>query len=275
LTSANSEIASRDPEGIVPPRINRVQLALEAYCDCAKDGLDKRWKAVELEIYDPEKYEVIFGLLSRQATLSIQLADNFSIWNGHIAPLILRCMIDAHINLKWILDDLENRTRLYVLHGLGQEKLNIENLKERVKEGNEEHKMVSAREDWLERERAGYLTDVNLGSWSGKNVRDMANECGCEDLYKFGYTGFSGGVHNIWPHIAIYNLETCRNPLHKNHRVPKIYDIEPDFDYPYRSSKYLAKSYRAVDEALGLKVNTFDPEDFFINTMNGLNSDKP
>lgn len=256
-----------------PVRINRTALALEAYCDCVKEGLSKRWEATELEIYDPEKYEVVFGLLSRQATLSIQLAENPGIWTGHIAPLILRSMIDAHISLKWILGDVGTRSRQYVLYGLGQEKLNVENLKERVKEGDSEYAMVMAREDWLERERAGYLTDVNLGSWSGKNVRDMANECGCEDLYKFGYNGFSGGVHNIWPHIAIYNLKVCRNPLHKKHRVPEIHDIEPEIDYVYRSSKYVAKSYKAADEALGLNVNAFDVEDFFIDVMNNLSPD--
>lgn len=52
----------------------------------------------------PEQ-EVVFGLLARQATLAIGLLRSPQSWNGDMAPVILRTMIDLHLTLAWILQD--------------------------------------------------------------------------------------------------------------------------------------------------------------------------
>ena len=86
----------------------------------------ERWDQVEIDLYRSETFEVIGGLLSRQATLLIEMASSPSIWNGNIAPLILRSMTDLHITLAWILNEPDETARKYLLYGLGQEKLLIE-----------------------------------------------------------------------------------------------------------------------------------------------------
>jgi hypothetical protein len=53
-----------------------------------------------------------------------------------IAPIILRCMADNYINFSWIAQSPEDRSRKFILHGLGLEKLNLEQRKQQVaKEG--------------------------------------------------------------------------------------------------------------------------------------------
>lgn len=233
---------------------------LNTYCSVVEKGLQERWRKLPVEIYDSETYEVIGGLIARQATLTIYLAISPSIWNGHIAPLILRSMTDAHITISWILKKPAERAKKYILYGLGQEKLHIENLKaaSNSKDAGAQ-KLIKIREEWLRSQRFDFLTEVNVGNWAETTTRQMAVESGCDGLYKFAYTPFSGPAHNMWQHISRYNLKVCNNPLHKFHKVPTIYHAPSDIDYLYRSAKYLTLSFKKLDTKFHLKIKTRMP----------------
>lgn len=239
------------------------------YCSIVESGMKERWEKWDVEIYDSETYEVIGGLLSRQASLSIYLAMSPPAWNGHIAPLILRCMTDAHINLAWILREPKERAKKYILFGLGQEKLYIEHLKANSDVDDEQiQEMIEIREGWLNSQRRDFMTEVNVGNWAGINTREMAKEADCEGLYKFAYTPFSGVAHNMWQHISVYNLKPCDNPLHKYHKVPEILEAGIDPDYVYRSAKYVDRSYEEFDNTYKLSIDTPMPHDWFVDEIN-------
>jgi len=104
------------------------------YREVVINGFDDRWQKIEQEIYNKHISETIGALLSRQATLSIEMASAPTTWNGHVAPLFLRCMVDAYITLAWILSKPEQRSKKYIEYGLGQEKLFIEFLEEALHE---------------------------------------------------------------------------------------------------------------------------------------------
>ena len=245
---------------------------VEKYIDVVREGLEERWKSIATELYEHEPHEVIGSLLARQATLTIQLASAPQIWNGHIAPLILRCMTDTHITLAWILNDPINRAKRYILYGLGQEKLYIEHLKagKASGEGSEVDQIIQVRENWLNSQRHDALTEVDVGAWSGMNTRDMAEEADCKSLYNYAYLPFSGVVHNMWQHVAIYNLKQCRNPLHKFHRVPTIAEAPFHPDFVYTSSKYVSRSFKAVDEKFALSCKAPYPVDWLFNELEKL-----
>lgn len=164
---------------------------IEGYVQNVLDGFESRWSKVDLEIYEKHVHEATGGLLSRQAVLAIELAKAPSIWNGHTAPLILRCMTDAYITFAWILDDLNARSEQYIHYGLGQEKLFVEYLEEGLVEDPDSYdaeamqKMIEDRKAWLNSQLAEW-TEVNVGSWSGLSTRKMAKEIGRELIYKFG-----------------------------------------------------------------------------------------
>jgi hypothetical protein len=103
------------------------------------------------------------------------------------------------------------------------------------------------REGWLNSQRRDFMIEVNVGSWSGHNTREMAEQAGCETLYKYAYLPFSGVAHSMWQHIAIYNLKPCANALHKRHRIPTVAHVPLDPDYVYRSAKYVTRSYELFD----------------------------
>jgi len=77
----------------------------DAYIKNAETELLERIELWKVDLAENEKYEVIVGLLARQATLAIQFATVHPIWNGHMAPLILRIMVDLYITLSWIFMD--------------------------------------------------------------------------------------------------------------------------------------------------------------------------
>ncbi|MBE2279072.1 MAG: hypothetical protein IAE91_01665 [Ignavibacteriaceae bacterium] len=210
-----------------------------------------RVKKINSEIYNNQINEVLGGLMAREVTLATQIASSPSIWNGHIAPIILRTMIDTYITLAWIFKDPKERSKQYILYGLGQYKLHIEHLKKGIKEKKDnriKENYVTAMEDWLKTQRHDFLIEVNVGSWSGISVRKMAEEANCIDFYNYAYISFSTASHSMWPHVARYNLEVCDNPLHKYHYLPINPMVPLDTHYLYLAAKYVQKTFNLFDE---------------------------
>ena len=255
--------------------MNEVMEVMQSYCNVVEQGMNERWEKLPVEIYDSETYETIGGLMARQASLTIELAMSPSTWTGHIAPLILRCMTDAHITLAWILCEPTERAKKYILYGLGQEKLQIEHLKADADKDDEQvQKMIEFKESWLNGQRRDFMTEVNVGNWAGLNTRQMAIESGCEGLYKFAYTPFSGVAHNMWYHVSIYNLKPCVNPLHKYHKVPTILKVPIEPDFVYRSAKYIDRSYEAIDQKYNLDIETMMPLKHLVEEFDKLHASK-
>ena len=97
--------------------------AVDEYIHGIRKELHTRWHSWEFDPDQTEVHEVVGALLARQVTLATQLAGSPAIWNGHVAPVLLRTMVDAYITLAWILKKPLDRSRKFILHGLGQEKL--------------------------------------------------------------------------------------------------------------------------------------------------------
>lgn len=246
---------------------------LEEYCENVEKGLEERWSKLPIENYSNEIYEVIGALLSRQSTLSIELANNPNIWNPHIAPIILRSMTDALITISWLMkDNYAEKAENFIKYGLGREKLFIEHYKSEIvdnddfKEQYEE--LIKIKEFWLNEQRYDFLTEVDISSsWAGTSTRKMAQEANCENLYKFAYEPYCSTAHNTWQHISIFNLKKCRNPLHKNHKVPVIHKLSPDISFLLNSAKYLSRSNDVIDKVFELSIDAVDPYEFVFNYL--------
>ncbi len=238
---------------------------LNELCEVAGEGVAARWDQLPIELADGEEWEVVGGLLARQATLCTQLAMAPMIWNPHIAPMIIRSMIDCFITLRWVLSDPSKNAKKYVLYGLGRHKLYLNHLRDRARDDPDLHEMLEIEEAWLNNQRGEFATTVDVGNLDAKSTRTMAIEAGCEDLYSFPFSQFSGVVHNMWHHVARFNLEVCDNPLHKYHRVPLMPLSEPDLEWVYQAAKHLTSCFEAVDEHYGLTVEVPLPLDRFFD----------
>lgn len=234
------------------------------YTQMVRAELSERWEKWQLDLVNREMYEVVGSLMARQVTLATQLASAPMIWNSHIAPMTLRAMTEVYITLAWVFCDPMDRAQKFILYGLGQEKLQIEHRKadlEALGLDPDDDPLIKTMEAWINSQRYTFLTEVNVGSWSGLDVRSMAQEANCADLYNFAYVPFSAATHSMWQHVSRYNLITCTNPLHGYHRTP----IDPpetwiDPDYLYRAAKYVEKSFKLFDAKTIIEV--FAPSAF-------------
>jgi hypothetical protein len=235
----------------------KIQEIVEAFVRRARDDFEYRRKKWPTDLRRNEVHEVVGALLARQVTLAVQLASSVSSWNGHLAPLVLRAMADVYINIAWVLRDPGDRAKKFILYGLGQAKLELEHRRadlatRKAKSGEVEYAQI--QEDWINRQRATFLTDVNVGSWSGISTRTMADEAGCIDFYNYVYTPFSACTHSTWHHVARYNLSPCNNPLHRYHSVPTTVDAPLDPHYLHLAARYLQKTFSKFDEVFGIST---------------------
>jgi hypothetical protein len=226
-----------------------------AYLAEVDNELADRLKAWPPDFAHIQVHEVIGGLLARQATLAKEIAAAPSLWNGHSAPIMLRAMADVYINLAWLLLDPPERCLKYISFGLGQAKLELKHRQAEISTRTptpEESARLGALEAWIDNQRATFLLDVDLGKWSGLSVRQMAEEADCIDFFHYVYSPFSGCAHSMWQHVAIYNLKTCGNALHRYHRLPNSPPLDPDIDYLLLAAKYWGKSLRTFDDRFQL-----------------------
>src|SRR6266852_3228365 len=157
-----------------------------------RQELRARCAAYKPDFRAPEVFNVVTALLAPQATLAIELASAPQLWNGHSAPLFLRAMTDVHITLAWVLLDPKMRARQYIDHGLGQAVLELEHRKKRLESADENSKenlqqIIRASQVWIDTQRWNFLIEINVGAWSGKTTREMAEEAGILDFYNYVY----------------------------------------------------------------------------------------
>lgn len=249
---------------------------LVEYIHLVQSIVKERWNQLPKDIYNNHTIEVIAGLMSRQATLTIRIAKNPGIWDFHIGPIILRTMIDVHINLAWILTNPNEIAKKYIDYGLGQEKLQIEHLKQgNVDEDFKEdlQLMIEAKQSWLDYQHFSFLTTVDVGSWSGLSAREMADKSDCQGLYRYVYSPYSSCVHNMWNHVGKFDLIHSENPLHKFIRLPYDPDFKPEIDILVKSAKYFSRSIELIDEKYNINSSLLDPYEFWYNELNKNNNE--
>lgn len=241
--------------------IEELHALIGAYEEYLARSFNDLWPKVPVDPSHLEAFSVVGALLSRQVILSMQLARSPGSWNGHAAPLFLRAQTDLHITFAWILGDIPDRARKYVLHGLGEEKLIVEQYKKELEEnpdlpGKEMmQELIEVKTQWINSQRHNWLVEVNLGHWAHLDTRTMAIEADCESLYKFSYKPFSQSAHSMWPHVSIYNSRQCGNPLHRYHLVPELLEAHGDPDFLYRSCKYVHRTYESLIEKFGISIS--------------------
>lgn len=226
-----------------------------------EDALVNRWNKTYIENIDKIEYEVSMGLLSHQVYLSVHYISMPLLWNDGIGGIICRSIIENIINLSWILkDDSQQRAQMYIKHGRGQEKLQIERLKERLcglTESSESYRslaqQIEQREALLSTDQYSFLIDVNVGSWSDKNLRSLAIESGKEDLYKTFFDAFSNATHGTWNMIIKHSMKHSNNPLHRYKLRPYLCAPQSDISWASAITNWMEESFEIFDNHFGYK----------------------
>lgn len=225
---------------------SELQKVVEVYVASARRELKERVQSWQIDMSRRNEYAVCAALAGRQVSLATQLARAPSTWNEHSAPLFLRAMIDVLITLKWILVEPGKRANLFLAHGLGQAKLT----KEHRKDKSGADLAVDSLEDWINQFKVEGFVEVNVGSWSGSDMRTMAEDVGERDLHRLCYAPFSSCVHSTFDHIGRFNLVRSANPLHQFVPVPVDPEIPSTPHYVWVAAKYLQKTWDALDASV-------------------------
>jgi hypothetical protein len=134
--------------------------------------------------------------------------------------LLVRTLTELRITLAFLVrkGDAETWTR-FRSYGSGQAKLAL--LKYEMLDGRQpslvrpETLEALANEDFFQE-----FVNIDLGSWSGLDLRKMAEQSGTKDDYDRFYGWTSTFVHGQWAAVRDAVFATCLNPLHRVHRVP-------------------------------------------------------
>ncbi|HWU45069.1 MAG TPA: DUF5677 domain-containing protein [Bdellovibrio sp.] len=226
---------------------------IDVVSDKVREELRSRVENFQPDFKEPEGFSILTALLARQATLMLELLSAPQIWNGHSAPLFLRAMTDVHITFCWILLNPAERAKQYMEHGLGQAVLILEHQKQSMAATFEEDKaqyeeLIQHEEAWINSQKWHFMVNVNIGAWSGKTTRVMAEEANILSFYNHAYTPFSQCAHSTWYHVGRYNSGPSDSALQGTLWKAQIADSHTDAWNLHLAAKYLDKTFNIFDE---------------------------
>jgi hypothetical protein len=165
------------------------------------------------------KHDGSFGIAFYVLTVLEELLVT-GISTGILGRLGLRTIFECHVSFRYLI--LKNNKELWKkwrTYGAGQAKLNalkFDEFTEPPKFINTETIESIAGEDLWEE-----FLNIELGSWSGSDLRKMSDKAGVKPSYDQYYSWTSGYSHGTWGAIREACFETCGNPVHRLHRYPK------------------------------------------------------
>lgn len=164
------------------------------------------------------KHEVFWGLSLYATGLSMQILDSSD--DDVLGVLGLRSVAESLINLNYLIK--KNDPELWLRfrdYGVGKAKLTL--LKAESDQDSPHYidikqlKLISNEDKWQE------FVNIDLGDWSGENLRERAVNYGCKETYDNYYEWPSSFSHGQWSGIRCLVFGNCINPLHRFHRMPK------------------------------------------------------
>jgi Family of unknown function (DUF5677) len=223
------------------------------------DDLRRLQTKADLDTFSSTMDEVKLGLASR----AFRLLRNFLLtphwWSNEMAPHLIRSLIDERIVAAWLLK--RNDPELFQAfkdYGAGKRKLYKLKLEELMDEEGpegrerEDVREIHARlEQEVNQDTMEEFLEIDLGgTFSGKNIREMAKEANLADLYSLTYQPLSTESHGEWGSLIMFDLDHCGNPLHLYHRLGS-------FDTDGHSYIHLGWARTAVDLAEDIVTEIF------------------
>lgn len=184
-------------------------------------------KATDPDLYDPDRYEVLTGIVGAGIRSIDAAATSPVFWSGEHGLGLIRSLVESLIVVRWLIrrDDssMYRRFKDYGRGHLKLLKLNIEEYIDSIDDPPSDLRRYAAHLDaevnaevWEE------WQEVDLGgSFSGIDLRRMALDVGMDNDYRFVFAPTSAAMHREWTVLDRYALNRCLNPLHRWHRIPQ------------------------------------------------------
>ena len=144
----------------------------------------------------------------------------------------LRTIAECYITLVYFAKkDNADLWLTHRVHGAGRTKLAFLKLDQSDDAPN--YVDIQTLEDLANEDRWQELLDIDLSHWAQTDLRKMSEEAGVKDVYDQFYDWTSAFAHGNWCAIRDAVFDTCGNPLHRYHRIPResiraLPDVVPD-----------------------------------------------
>lgn len=194
-----------------------------------------------LNLHRPARAEVLVGLATRAIRVGLATRAIRGVaaviraplmWTGENGANVMRMLFETRVVLLWLMaQDDESVFEQYQEYGRGKRKLHkrhVEAVAEELGESTPDEVMsvLEMLETRTGGEWAEEFQEVSVEStFSGKNLRTMAEEVGELDSYNHRFQTSSGVTHGEWWALEDFALQRCVNPLHRFHFVP-FFDLD-------------------------------------------------
>lgn len=178
------------------------------------------------DLYDPDKHEVLTGLVFRQIEFVRAMINSPELWHIDTAASTTRGLIETRIVLKWMLTqnpDIFSRFKDYGRGKLKLYKLHAEELRDSLDEPSEAlDAQIDRLQDLVNGDIWEEFQNISIaGNFASVDTRRMADQVGLLEDYRLVFSPASAAVHGEWGPISQHTLTRCLNPLHRGHRIPQ------------------------------------------------------
>lgn len=173
------------------------------------------------------RHDTVFGLAIYSLAIAEEVLRVGNSWSI-VGRTALRTIVECYITLAYLLNkDSPRIWSAFRVYGAGQAKLAFLKLYQR----SDQPKYVDietleqlANEDlWQE------CLTINIGHWDASSLRALSEVAGAKDIYDKFYTWTSSFTHGHWGAVRDSVFDTCGNPLHRLHRIPRRDSrVQPD-----------------------------------------------
>lgn len=205
-----------------------------------------------------ERHDAVFGF----ALYSLEIVEELlMVGNCHtvIGRTALRAVVECYIALAYLVKKDDPRLwKLYRVFGAGQAKLAF------LKLSKSEDRPMSIDVDTLEalanEDVWQEFVQIKVGDWESADLRKRSEEAGVKDVYDRFYSWTSAYAHGHWCAIRDAVFDTCSNPLHRLHRIPRdvpraLPDVIPDAcEVVDKILSLLSQAYPTFDTRISAKA---------------------
>jgi hypothetical protein len=165
------------------------------------------------------RHDAVFGI-ALYALSILQELMRIGASQSISARMLLRTLLECFVTLTYLVKhDSSDLWQSYRAFGAGQTKLafmKLDQSEEQVYYVKVETLEQLANEDmWQE------FTPINLGHWEKSNLHKMSQDAGTKPEYDNYYGWTSAFSHAHWGAVRDTVFQTCQNPLHRLHRIPR------------------------------------------------------
>lgn len=240
--------------------IEEIHAAWTGALETLEVGLRERQLQAELDLWNPTPDEVRLGLASRALRLAHELIEDPNLWTATGGAHLVRAIIETRITTAWLLRKGTDRDcEQYKEYGLGKSKLYKLHLDDYIEStgATELEELRDRLEHEVNAEILKEFQRISLGgTFSGKSIREMAEESGLRPVYTLNYQPLSSEAHGEWSSLNRYDLRFCTNPLHRFHRVGRFQpsDVWGSIALPHMAFAYARDTVEEVFKSYGIAI---------------------